>query len=94
MDLQPIIAVEDGKLITGSRQDCTPFLEAATRKRNEGEHGSKEMRHAASFPPVLVERYCNERGITFSEWLANPIHARVMLMDPDLSGFRIWGGRV
>jgi hypothetical protein len=52
------------------------------------------MRLAASFPDVLVERYCNQNGIEFSEFMQNPVHVKRMCADPDLSGFRIWTGRV
>ena len=75
-------------------QDCTPILEHATALRNEGHVGSSEMRHAARFPLVVVETYCNTKGITFHEYLSNPEHARAMLRDPDLSAFRVWTGKV
>jgi len=28
------------------------------------------------------------------EFMANPVHVRRMLMDPNLAGFRVWEGRV
>lgn len=92
--LKTIIAMEDGNLITGSEQDCTPFVERTKALHREGHHGSKEMRHAASFPPVLVEKYCNVNNIEFSEFLNNPAHCRAMLNDPALADFRVWKGRV
>jgi hypothetical protein len=75
-------------------QDCTPIVEHATALRHEGIHGDKEMRHAARFPMVVVERYCNEKGITFEEWMGNPEHAKAMLNDSALAAFRVWEGRV
>lgn len=93
-DLKTVVAVEDGKMITGSVQDCTAIVEETTRKRNEGEHGTSEMRHAASFPEVLVEKYCNTNGIEFSEFMQNQVHVKRMLQDPALSYFRVWEGRV
>lgn len=92
--LSTVIAVEDGKLITGSVQDCTPFAEHTKALHREGHHGSKDMKHAASFPPILVETYCNVNGIAFSEFLQNPVHCRAMLSDPALADFRVWKGRV
>jgi hypothetical protein len=85
---------EDGNLIVENVQDCTPILEEAKRKHLEGEHGSSEMRHAAEFPFVLVQRYMNLHNITFREFMADKTHIRRMLSDPDLAGFRIWQGRV
>lgn len=75
-------------------QDCTSILDHATALRNEGVHGDREMRHAAHFPAVIVERYCNETGITFEEFLANDEHPLAMMRDPALAGFRVWNGRV
>lgn len=75
-------------------QDCTPIVNFAANQRIAGKTGSSEMRHAARFPAVIVESYLNARGITFNEFLANPVHVKVMLSDPALSAFRIWEGKV
>ena len=93
-DIQSIVKMDGDNIITGSVQDCTPILEDATRRRVEGLHGTHEMKHAAKFPAVVVERYCNTHGITFADFMRDKIHIRRMLADPDLSGFRIWGGKV
>lgn len=86
------MAAEDGKLVTGTLQDCTPILEDAQARHKAGAFGSSEMRHAARIPFSVIEQYCNLNGITYEEWSQNPVHARRMLQDPDLSGFRIWTG--
>lgn len=93
-DVKSVIAVEDGALVTGTVQDCTPYLERAKTLHNAGAHGSSDMKLAASFPFVLVEKYCNDNGITFADWQASKEHKRRMLNDPSLSYFRIWPGRV
>ena len=43
---------------------------------------------------VLVEAYCNDRGITFDQFMGDPAHIRAMVNDPALDAFRIWRGRV
>lgn len=58
-------------------------------RQNEGLTGSKDLKHLAEFPAELVEKYCNDKGVTFAEWMQNPVHARAMLNDPALSHFRI-----
>lgn len=92
--LSTVVALEDGNLITGSVQDCTPFVERTKALHREGIHGSSDFKHAASFPPVLVEKYCNINGISFGEFLKNPVHCKAMLNDPALKDFRVWGGKV
>ena len=94
-DLKTVVALEDGKLITGSVQDATPYLEHAAMLRSAGDgKKSKELWHVASFPAVVVEKYCNLAGIEFSEFMQNPVHIKRMVQDPALSGFRVAGGNI
>lgn len=58
-------------------------------RQNEGLTGSKDMPVLAEFPAEIVEKYINDAGITFQEWMQNPEHVRRMLRDPALSAFRI-----
>lgn len=92
--VQTVIATEDDKLITGTVQDCTPYVERAQAMHKAGAHGSGDMRHAAKLPYVVVEKYCNDNGITFQEWMNDKSHVRRMLNDPDNKMFRIWPGAV
>lgn len=69
-------------------------MEACKTLQSEGATGSREMRHLAEFPGAVIQAYCDRVGITWAEWFQNPVHARVMLNDPDLSGFRVDRGRV
>lgn len=87
------LAMDGDKLIVANSDDVTAVLEATQRRSNEGIHGSSEMRHAASFPMVLVERYMHHAGIDLHEFMTNPAHVSRMLADPELSKFRIWKGR-
>ena len=92
--LQTVIALQDGNLITGTVQDCTPIAELAKALHREGFHGSSEFRHAAKLPDVAVDAYCNNNGITFQEFMNDPKHIRAMCNDPTLKDFRIWPGRL
>lgn len=85
---------EDGKTIFERVQDCDPIAERTKALHNEGLHGSSEMRLAASLPMVLVERYCNNAGISFAEFMQGEEHIRRMVNDPSLSHFRVWPGKV
>lgn len=92
--VKSVVALQGSDLVTGTVQDCTPIVERTKALHNEGIHGSSEMRHAATFPFVLVEKYCNDKGITFEQFMNGREHVRAMLSDPALSHFRVWGGRV
>lgn len=86
---------DDDTLVIQRSQDVDPILRATRElaKDNNGKSQSGEMYHAARLPMVLVENYCNQKGITFREFMANPTHVKTMLNDPALSKFRIWNGR-
>lgn len=85
----------DGETLVEHRSvDVEPVLEANKALRSASAFGTGEMRHAASVPGIVIEQYCKTNGIAFSEFMGDPAHIRRLLNDPDLSGFRIWQGRV
>jgi len=75
-------------------QDCTPIADLTKELHNAGIHGSSEWKHAAKVPNVIIERYCDLKGITFEEWMGNEEHMRAVLNDSALADFRIWPGKV
>ena len=93
--LQTLIGVQDGALVTGSRQDCTPIAEFTKAVHNTGYQGpSGEMKWAARVPDVMIEAYCNRVGITLAEFTRSQEHKKRLLGDPALADFRIWKGQV
>ena len=92
--LKSIVALEDGALITGTIQDCTPIAERAKAMHNEGFHGSADWKYAGAVPSVMIEKYCNDNGITLGEFVGNPEHIRRVCNDPALAAFRVWSGRI
>jgi hypothetical protein len=92
--VQTRVHEEDGKTVFERVQDCAPIADRAKALHNEGLHGSSEMKHAASIPFVIVERYCNDNGISFQEFCNGEEHIRRMVNDPSLAHFRVWNGRV
>jgi hypothetical protein len=93
-DLQTKVHLDGDKMVVENTQDATPYLERAQALHKEGVHGSKDFKHAAEIPMIAVQSYINRVGITFAEWMANPVHIKAMLNDPDLKHTRIWPGRV
>jgi hypothetical protein len=49
---------------------------------------------AGRIPSVIVEKYLNEFGITFNEFISNNVHVTRILNNPDYKRFRVWEGRV
>lgn len=92
--VQTLMHEEDGKTVFERVQDCQSIVETTKALHKEGLHGSSEMKHAASIPFVIVERYCNDNGISFQDFCNGQEHIKRILNDPSLSHFRIWKGRV
>lgn len=88
------VHASDNGLTIQRVQDVEPILDGTHARRVAGMTGSSEMRHAASLPMVVVEAYCNDKGVTFQEFMADPSHVKTMLNDPALSAFRVWEGQV
>lgn len=79
---------------TIATQDCTPIAERAYAMHKEGMHGSNELKLAATIPNVIIEKYMNERGVSFAEVIGNDFHMRAIVNDPDNKMFRVWPGRI
>lgn len=94
LDLDTKFHFHDGAMTVQRSQDCTPIAEFAKRAHNEGRTGSGEMKHAAKIPYVMIEKYCNDHHILFSEFMANREHMKRVLNDPAMAHFRIWKGQV
>lgn len=86
---------EGDQYIERLSQDVEPIIEHVKGLRGVDAVGSSEMRHAAKIPKVVIENYLRQHGISFAEFMSNTeTHARRLLNDPALAGFRIWQGRV
>lgn len=62
--------------------------------REAGETGSQDMRLLGVVPRFMIEMYCNDKGISFGEFMRNPEIQTRMLNDPALAAFRVHEGRV
>lgn len=94
MEMQSNITHSGDLMIVQSVQDCQPILDSCKNRIEAGATGSKDVKHAASFPMVVIEAYMNRLGITFQEFLRDKEHVKTMLNDKSLEGFRIWKGAV
>ena len=75
-------------------QDVRPIVDYAQGMQAAGLTGSKDMKHAAEIPMVVVENYMARVGINFEEFCKSQEHGKALLNDPALKAFRVWEGRV
>jgi hypothetical protein len=76
-------------LLFADTRKLSAIADECKGRHNSGVTGSKDLPHLAEFPAELVEKYIADNGITFYEWMNNPVHVRRMLHDPALAHFRI-----
>lgn len=88
------LSVQDDLMVVKSMQDVQPILQSVKDKVEVGDVGSKDMKHAATIPMVVIEAYMNRVGLTFQEFLRDKEHIKSMLNDKSLEGFRVWKGAV
>lgn len=74
--------------------DLQAVAEHCRHLREHSDAAQGEVRLLAQIPAFLVERYINDAGIDFREFMTNPQHAQRMLNDPALAAFRVAQGRV
>jgi hypothetical protein len=74
-------------------QDCTSIVEYTKAMHNAGAFGN-DYKHCMKAPAVLVEKYCNDRGITFADFMEDEAHVKAFVENPDHSMLRIWTGRM
>jgi hypothetical protein len=95
---------DGGKVIERQSEDVAPILEECKALASAGLVGSSEMWHAAKIPRSVIENYVARmaddqqitRSAAYSQLMGSQgeHHWKKMLNDPNLSGFRIHGGRV
>lgn len=88
------LAMEDGALISGTIQDCTPIAENVAALRAAGHVGTGDIRHAGRIPFAMIEKYCHINHIEYRDFCINKDHWQRLLNDPHLSKFRVWQGTV
>lgn len=75
-------------------EDFTGLLDHNQRLQNEGIHGSKDMRHVANVPGIVIEHYCYTTGVSWAEFFQEPKHIKALLNDPAWAYLRVAPGKV
>jgi hypothetical protein len=88
--------IEDDKLIFASTQDIEPLLNdiKAIKDITNGKSDSGDMYHVGTIPAIIVEKYCNEVGISFHDFIIDNTHIKRIVNDPDFARFRVWEGKL
>lgn len=87
---------KEGKAHIETVQDVEPILEANKRAFNDSARCFKHetFNHCARIPLVVAQKWCNEKGIPFQEFMSNPKVLRRFLNDPDNSLCKTRPGKI
>ena len=93
--VETIYHVEDGGITFERRQDCQPILDEIQKIKQvtDGRSKSGDLVHIGRIPKGIIEAYCNERGVSFHEFITDDIHVTRLMNDSDYKHLRIWEGR-
>lgn len=77
-------------------QDCTPIVDEVKRLKEvtDGRGDSSLGYFVGRIPEVIVQKYMDEMGVSYHEFVVDPIHIKRILNDPQYKRFRIFEGRV
>jgi hypothetical protein len=82
----------DGKIVMNRFSDLEPTLDLLSGMRQITDGKGKEFWWIGDIPNVIVEKYLNENGVTYQDFLQDTTHARRILQDPDYKKFRVFEG--
>ena len=84
---------EGSKFVVQSTYDFNPVLQRAAALRAAGDGRVGESRHVATVPIELIQQWCKEAGVAWSDIEGRKEVVKRKLMSGDNSQFRVWGGR-
>lgn len=88
------IEVENGGFTIERIADTQPILDEikAIKDVTDGRSKSGDLVHVGRIPAIIIEKYCNESGVTFHEFCIDDTHVTRLLNDSAYKHLRIWEG--
>jgi hypothetical protein len=83
-----------GDVTVERRFDIQPIIEDIQTLKSVSDGKGKNFWHIGKIPMGIIEKYMQEWGITFADFMKDPTHGRRILTDPNYSKFRIYEGNI
>jgi len=86
----------DDKIYIERSADCEPVLDEVKRIKEvtDGRGDGIKGYFVGRIPDVIIEKYLNEMGVTYREFIQDEKHVKRILNDPAYKRFRIFEGRI
>jgi hypothetical protein len=89
---RPVVDRSTGKVAVERIQDVEDIIENNKRLQNEPQDFKTGWHHIAEIPCIFIEKWCNEKGISYREIMSADGFEDVvkrMLRDPDYMWLRV-----
>lgn len=99
-DVETKYHFDGDRLIIERVQDIEPIIEENKRRmnawygHNESNRWRGDVHHVASVPEVVIEKWCNEHGFTYEDFIKDSSICKRFLNDPANANFRTKPGRI
>lgn len=90
------LKLQDGRMFVVRTQDVEPIVEANKRAfdYDDRRFKSESFNHVARIPLVVIEKWCNDNGVKYQEFMNDENILRKFLNDPDHKFLRTKPGKV
>lgn len=92
--IQNIDTKNDAYVYETKISDIKAVADFAQDRANAGLLGDKDFKHAASVPAFIIQKYCDDKGIVWREFMNNQAMINSFLDSEYCTPFRIWKGRI
>jgi hypothetical protein len=90
--VQTFTGLVDGRMVINRAQDVEPVLDLLSGMRQITNGKGETFWWVGEIPNAIVEKYLNENGVTYQEFLADKTHVNRILKNPDYKKFRVLEG--
>lgn len=88
--------VEGGRDVYLREQDCEPIVNEVKRIKevSDGRGDTSLGYFVGKIPGEIVEKYLQEKGVSYHDFIVNPEHVKRIMNNPDYKKFRIFEGKM
>ena len=69
-------------------------VESFCKKQSDVQKAGTDFKHAATVPAWVIQKFCNERGVTFKELMRSSLMTNYFLDSEYCAPWRIWKGKI
>jgi hypothetical protein len=92
--IEDIDNVHEAHVCEARVDDLKEVADYAQARANAGLQGSKDMWFAATVPAFIIQKFCNEKGVAWKEFMRNESMQTYFLNSEYAAPFRVHKGTI